>query len=96
MTTDCDSTYVKFPGGASGKEPDYQCRLDVRDLGSIPGLERSPGVGNSNHSGILAWRIPWTEESIELHRVGHDESDLVHMQSSKTNNNNILFRNMHI
>ena len=72
MTTDCDSTYVKFPGGASGKEPDYQCRLDIRDLGSIPGLERSPGVGNSNHSGILAWRIPWTEEpawQAEVHRV---------------------------
>ena len=33
------------------------------------------------HSSILAWRIPWTEEpgrqqSIGLHRVGHDCSDL--------------------
>ena len=33
------------------------------------------------HSSILAWRIPGTEEpggllSIELHRVGHDWSDL--------------------
>ena len=29
------------------------------------------------HSSMLAWRIPWTEESgglqsMELHRVGHD------------------------
>ena len=35
---------------------------DARDVGSIPGLERSPGVGSGNHSSILAWRIPWTEE----------------------------------
>ena len=35
---------------------------DVRDMGSIPGLGRSPGEGMATHSGILAWRIPWTEE----------------------------------
>ena len=34
------------------------------DVGSIPGLGRSPGEGNGNplHSSILAWEIPWTEE----------------------------------
>ena len=31
----------------SHKEPIYQCR-DARDLGSIPGLGRSPGGGHSN------------------------------------------------
>ena len=35
----------------------------------------------ATHSGILAWRIPGTEEprglpSLGLHRVGHDWSDL--------------------
>ena len=25
-------------------------------------LGRSPGEGNDNHSSILAWKIPWTEE----------------------------------
>ena len=51
---------------------------DVRDVGSIPGLGRSPrGEGNATHSSILAWRIPRTEEpgglqSIKLQRVGHD------------------------
>ena len=33
---------------------------ETRDAGSIPGLGRSPGVGNGS---ILAWKIPWTEES---------------------------------
>ena len=36
-----------------------------------------PGGGNATHSSILAWRIPWTEESGELktmgsQRVGHN------------------------
>ena len=35
---------------------------DLRDGGSIPGPGRPPGEGNGNHSSILAWRIPWTEE----------------------------------
>ena len=35
---------------------------DIRDGGSIPGSGRSPGGGNGNHSSILAWKIPWTEE----------------------------------
>ena len=30
--------------------------------GSIPGLGRSPGEENANHSSILVWRIPWTEQ----------------------------------
>ena len=33
------------------------------DGGSIPESGRSPGVGNVNHSSILAWETPWTEES---------------------------------
>ena len=34
---------------------------DTGDLGSTPGLGRSPGEGHGNHSSI-DWRIPWTEE----------------------------------
>ena len=35
----------------------------------------------ATHSGVLAWRIPWTEkpgrlQSVGSHRVGHDRSDL--------------------
>ena len=52
---------------------------NVGDLGSIPGLGRSPGEGDSYpaHSTIVALRIPWTEEpgglqSTGLQTVGHD------------------------
>ena len=46
------------------------------DMGSIPGWGTSPGRRHATHSSILAWRIPWTEEtgrlqSIGLQRVGH-------------------------
>ena len=45
---------------------------DAGDLSSIPesGSGRSPGGGYSNHSSILAWRIPWTEESGKLRSIG--------------------------
>ena len=48
---------------------------DRRDVASIPGSERSPGEGHG--SSILAWRIPWTEESggVQItgsQRVRHD------------------------
>ena len=39
----------------------------------------------ATHFSILAWRMPWTEESwrlqsIGLHRIGHNSSDLACMQ----------------
>ena len=43
---------------------------NVGDLDSIPGLGRSPGEGNGNPLGNLAWRIPWTEEAGELQSMG--------------------------
>ena len=43
-----------------------------RDLGSIPGLGRSPGVGSTNHSSILTRKIPQTEESTGQQRVRRD------------------------
>ena len=37
---------------------------DRRDTGSISGSGRSPGGGHGNHSSVLAWRIPRTEELV--------------------------------
>ena len=34
--------------------------------------EDYPGEGEATHSSILAWRIPWTVQSMGLQRVGHD------------------------
>ena len=50
---------------------------DVRDVGSNPGLGRSPGGGHGNPLQYSFLEIPRTEkpgrlQSIVSHRVGHD------------------------
>ena len=40
----------------------------VRDLGWEDPLEK----GKATYSSILAWRIPWTMQSMGSQRVGHD------------------------
>ena len=47
------------------------------DTGLIPGSGRSPREKMADHSSILTWEIPWTEEtggleSMGLQRVGHN------------------------
>ena len=46
------------------------------DTGSIPRLGRSPG-GNSNHSSILAKKIPWTRGAWHARVHGVAESDKI-------------------
>ena len=46
-----------LPRWLSGKESAYNAGA-TGDMGSIPGLGRSPGGGHATHSSILAWRIP--------------------------------------
>ena len=50
---------------------------DAGDVGSVLESRRSPGNGKDPHYSILAWKIPWTEESGGLQsrgsqRVRHD------------------------
>ena len=61
-----------FPCGSADKES----ACNVGDLGSTPGLGRSPGEGKATHSSILAWRFhglysPW----------GRKESDMTELLS---------------
>ena len=62
-----------MPGGSDGKES----ACNAGDLGLMPGLGRSLEQEMATHSSILAWRIPWAEESGRLQsmrsqRVRHD------------------------
>ena len=66
-----DYTWLQwgFPSGSGGEES----VCNAGDQGSIPGLERSHGNRNGNHSSILAWRIPWTEATVHgVRRVRQD------------------------
>ena len=61
-----------FPGGSAGKES----ACSVGDPGQSLGWEDPLEEGMTTHSGILPWRIPWTEksgrlQSKELQRVRH-------------------------
>ena len=53
----------------SGKES--ACNSgDIGDTSSIPGSGRHPGGRNGDHSSVLAWKIPWTEEPDGLQSMG--------------------------
>ena len=58
-----------FSGGASGKELTCQCRRHIRDVGSIPGLERSPGGRQFNQLQYSCLENP-TEEPGKLQSIG--------------------------
>ena len=67
--------YLGFPAGSDGKES----TCNVGDLGSIPGLGRSPGGGHGIllQYSCLDGESPWTKEPGRLQstgsqRVGHD------------------------
>ena len=63
-----------FPDDSDDKES----TCHVGDLGSIPGLGRSPGEGNGYPLQYPAWRIPWTEEPgrIQVHGVAKSQTQL--------------------
>ena len=60
---------------------------DVRNMGSALLWEDPLEEGMATHFSILAWRIPWIEETGELQsmgsqRVGHNLSNLAHTQGN--------------
>ena len=62
-----------FPGGSVVKNPPTMQEMQVQSLGREDPLEEEMAT----HSNILAWRIPWTEETGGLQftgsqRVRHD------------------------
>ena len=59
-----------FPHGSMVKN----LPANAGDTGLIPGRGRSPGEGKATHSSILAWEIPWTEESGRLQSAGLKKS----------------------
>ena len=55
-----------FPSGSVGKES----ACNAEDPGSTLGQEDPLEKRMTIHSSILAWRIPWTEESVGLQPMG--------------------------
>ena len=62
-----------FPGGSDSKE--YAC--NVRDLGLIPGLGRSPGEAHGNPLQYSCLENPHKSRSLAGYSVwGHTQSDM--------------------
>ena len=79
---------LDLPGGSAIKNLPAMQELQEMQVWSL-GLEDPLEEGMATHSSILAWRIPWTEESgglqfIGSQRVEHDWSDFACMHSPLT------------
>ena len=62
-----------FPGGSDGKESS----CNVGDLGSIPGLGRSPGEGHGNPLHYACLENPYGQRNLAGYSPwGHKESDM--------------------
>ena len=59
--------YLGFPGGLAVKN----LTANAGDAGSTAASGNPPEKEMAIHSSILAWEIPWTEESMESQRVGY-------------------------
>ena len=51
-----------IPGDKTLDSDDKESACNAGDPSSIPGPEDLLEKGMATHSGILAWRLPWTEE----------------------------------
>ena len=69
-----------FPGGSSGKESTCQCRRHRQEM-QVLSLVQEDFLKEemADHSRILAWEIPWTEELGGLQSMGSQKvrQDLV-------------------
>ena len=61
----------------------------ARDVGLTPGSEDSLEEGLATHSGILAWRISWTEGLAGYSPWDRKESDTTERQHSTQSGNGV-------
>ena len=62
---------MDFPGGSNTKHLPAMQETRVRSLGWEDPLEKEM----ANHSSIVAWKIPWTEEPSGLQSMGLQKLD---------------------
>ena len=65
---------------------------DMRDTVPFLGREDPLEVGMATHTGILAWRIPWTEESYRLQSIGSQRVRRDWSDSAGTDTLHMTFR----
>ena len=74
---------VGFPGGLDGRES----TCNVGDLGSIPGLGRSPGGGHGNPLQYSCLENPYGQRSLVGHSPwGHKQLDMTKHSTAQHRN----------
>ena len=63
-------THWCFPGGSAAKNPPAMQETRIWSLSWQEPFEKEM----ANHSSILAWKIPWTEEPVRLPFTGSQET----------------------
>ena len=66
----CIKDIIGFPGESVVKNPP----ANTGDVGWIPRSGSFTGGGNGTHSRILAWKIPWTQDTCRLQSMGWQKS----------------------
>ena len=74
------ASVMGFPGGSDSKES----TSNARDLGSIPGLRRSPGEGNGNPLQYSCLENPRVQSLVDYSPWGHKELDMTEQLSTHT------------
>ena len=59
-----------FPGGSAVKNPPTKQKMQDESLSQEDPMEKEIAT----HSSILAWEIPWTEESGEVQSMGKQKN----------------------
>ena len=73
--------FLGFPGGSEVKAS----ACNAGDLGSMPGLGRSPGGGHDNTLPYSCLENSMNAEPGGLHSMGHKESDTTEMTEPMSN-----------
>ena len=76
----CNKPYGAYLVAQMVKNLPEMWETRVQSLGQEVPLEK----GMATHSSILAWRIPWTQESSRLQSIGLDMTEQLTLSLSKT------------
>ena len=71
VTNDVEHLFMTSLVAQLVKNPPAVQETQVQSLGQEATLEKEMAI----HSSILAWKIPWTEESVGLQSMGLQELD---------------------
>jgi len=93
MKVDISQNTSSLAGGSVVKK---KSTCNAVDAGSIPGSGRFHEEELATHSGILAWKIPWTEEPERLQSTGSQSQTWLSNWAHMHTYNHVILETQHI